>query len=238
MGDVYRKDTVDRTHYPAFHQMEGVRIYPFKEIGAQNQKQAKEICKRDLKQILENLARYLYGDVEMRWVDEYFPFTDPSLELEIFFNGDWVEILGSGVILDGVMQNGGRDIDSEVGWAFGLGLERWAMKLFEISDIRLFWSQDDRFLKQFKEGQINKFKPYSKFPACYKDIAFWIPESGFTENDFMQIVRGVTNDLAESVELLDEFTHPKTSRSSKCFRINYRHMDRNLTNEEVDKLQL
>lgn len=111
----------------------------------------------------------------MKWIDEYFPFTDPSLELEIFFNDDWVEILGSGVILDGVMQNGGRNIEKECGWAFGLGLERWAMKLFEIPDIRLFWSQDKRFLDQFKEGEIKKFKPYSKYPSCYKDLAFWIP---------------------------------------------------------------
>lgn len=145
VGDVYRKDTVDRTHYPAFHQMEGVRIYDFEQIGAKSKAEAKEICKRDLQQILSNLAKHLYGDVEMKWIDEYFPFTDPSLELEIFFNDDWVEILGSGVILDGVMHNAGRDTDKEVGWAFGLGLERWAMKLFEIGDIRLFWSTDERF---------------------------------------------------------------------------------------------
>lgn len=89
---------------------------------------------------MENLARYIFGDVEMRWVGENFPFTDPSLELEIYINNDWVEILGSGVILDGVMERGGKDINKEVGWAFGLGLERWAMKLFDINDIRLFWT--------------------------------------------------------------------------------------------------
>jgi len=208
VGDVYRKDTVDRTHYPAFHQMEGVRIYPFDKIGATEVKHAKELCKRDLQQVLENLARECFGDVEMKWIDEFFPFTDPSLELEINFNDQWVEILGSGVILDGVMLNAKRDITKEVGWAFGLGLERWAMKLFEIGDIRLFWSQDERFLSQFKEGEISKFKPYSKYPACYKDITFWVPNS-FNDNDFMQVVRGVTSDLAETVELLDEFTHPK-----------------------------
>lgn len=147
VGDVYRKDTVDRTHYPAFHQMEGVRIYDFDQIGAKTKEEAKEICKRDLKQVLENLVRHLYGDVEMRWIDEYFPFTDPSIELEIYFNDDWVEVLGSGVILDGVMHNAGLDTDKQVGWAFGLGLERWAMKLFDIGDIRLFWSKDERFIK-------------------------------------------------------------------------------------------
>jgi len=119
------------------------------------------------------------------------------------------------------------------------------MKLFEIGDIRLFWSEDDRFLSQFKQGEITKFKSYSKYPGCYKDIAFWIPQTTeseseslikFSENDFMQVVRGVAGDLAETVELIDEFTHPKNKKTSMCFRINYRHMDRNLTNEEVDKI--
>jgi len=82
----------------------------------------------------------------MRWVDCYFPFTDPSIELEVFYQGEWLEILGSGVLEDQVMINGGRDINKQVGLAFGLGLERWAMRLFEIPDIRLFWSKDERFL--------------------------------------------------------------------------------------------
>jgi phenylalanyl-tRNA synthetase alpha chain len=96
--------------------------------------------------VLSNLAKHIFGDVEMRWAPENFPFTDPSLELEIYINGNWVEILGSGVILDGVMHNAGRNTEKEVGWAFGLGLERWAMRMFDIPDIRLFWSQDPRFL--------------------------------------------------------------------------------------------
>lgn len=215
--------------------MEGVRIYDFKTIGAKNKDEAKIICKEDLQQTLGNLVKHVYGDVEMKWIDEYFPFTDPSLEVEIFFNNDWVEILGSGVILDGVMENAGRDTEKEVGWAFGLGLERWAMKLFEIGDIRLFWTEDERFLNQFKDGEISTFKPYSKYPACSKDMTFWIPED-FNENDFMQVVRAVASDLAETVELLDEFTHPKHGRTSKCFRINYRSMDRSLTNQEVDEI--
>ena len=76
----------------------------------------------------------------MKWSPDSFPFTHPSLELEINYKGELLEILGCGVILDGVMTNGGLNTETEVGWAFGLGLERWAMKLFEIDDIRLFWS--------------------------------------------------------------------------------------------------
>jgi len=173
----------------------------------------------------------------MRWIDAYFPFTEPSIELEVFFNGEWLEVLGCGVIHDNVMTRGGRNIKSQVGWAFGLGLERWAMKLFDIQDIRLFWSKDPRFLGQFKQGQITKFKPYSKFPTCYKDIAFWVP-AGFNENEFFQAVRGISGDLAETVDCIDKFVHPKTGRESQCFRINYRHMDRSLTNEEVDTFQV
>mmetsp|Transcript_5014 Transcript_5014/g.10606 ORF Transcript_5014/g.10606 Transcript_5014/m.10606 type:complete len:146 (+) Transcript_5014:201-638(+) len=122
------------------------------------------------------------------------------------------------------------------GWAFGLGLERLAMILFEIPDIRLFWTDDERFQSQFKEGQITKFEPYSKFPPVFKDIAFWVPEN-FVENDFFELARGVAGDLVEKIDMIDEFTNPKTNRSSKCYRITYRSMDRSLTNDEIDALQ-
>ena len=154
-GDVYRKDTVDKTHYPVFHQMEGVRTYSLEELkpfGVKSISEAKIVSERDLKQTVENLARYLFGEVEMRWNPDSFPFTNPSLELEIFYNNEWLEILGSGVILDGVMINAGKNIEKEVGYAFGLGLERWAMKLLEIPDIRLFWTEDQRFRSQFSSG--------------------------------------------------------------------------------------
>ena len=84
------------------------------------------------------------------------------------------------------MRNAGRDPEKEVGWAFGLGLDRWAMQLFGINDIRLFWSEDERFLSQFTEGEITKFKEYSSFPACFKDISFWIDEE-YDENSFYEI---------------------------------------------------
>lgn len=199
LGDVYRRDTIDRTHYPAFHQMEGVRIFSYDQIGAKNYDDAKKIAEKDLKQTLEGLSKHIFGQVEHRWVDENFPFTDPSLELEIFYQNDWMEILGCGVIHDQVMKNAGRDVNKEVGWAFGLGLDRWAMNLFGIHDIRLFWSQDERFLGQFKEGEITKFKEYSKFPPCFKDIAFWT-NSEYDEHTFFEIIRDNSGDMVESVE--------------------------------------
>lgn len=116
-------------------------------------------------------------------------------------------------------------MSDRAGWAFGIGIERLAMVLFDVPDIRLFWSEDERLTSQFKDGQIAKFKPFSKFPACYKDISFWYDED-FHENDFCEVVRGVAGDLVEDVKLIDEFTHPKTKRKSKCYRINYQSMDR------------
>lgn len=220
--------------------MEGVRVFtdPMETFGTKDVGEVKILVERDLKNVLENLAKHIFGDVEMRWNDDYFPFTDPSFELEVFYNNEWLEVLGSGVILDGVLKNAHRDPTQQIGWAFGLGLERWAMKLFEIDDIRLFWSTDSRFMNQFRAGEITKFKSYSKFPVCYKDIAFWLNDNEkFNENEFFSLVRAVSGDLAETVELIDEFVHPKTQRKSLCFRINYRHMDRSLTNEEIDKYQ-
>lgn len=179
--------------------------------------------------------------LRVRWVEAYFPFTSPSWELEVWWQGDWLEVLGCGVVLQRLLKN--SDVPSRVGWAFGIGLERIAMLLFNIPDIRLFWSQDLRFLSQFSDGQaIKRFQPFSRYPECYKDVSFWLPSSGaeahgtFHENDVMEIVRGVAGDLVEDVRLADDFTHPKTQRQSKSYRINYRSLERTLTNEEVNEL--
>ena len=81
----------------------------------------------------------------MRWIPAYFPFTEPSLELEIWWNNEWLEVLGCGILRRKIMDSFGRP-DNEIAWASGIGMERFAMLLFEIPDIRLFWSEDKRFL--------------------------------------------------------------------------------------------
>jgi phenylalanyl-tRNA synthetase alpha chain len=234
-GDVYRRDEIDRSHYPVFHQTEGVQIFRAADLASLSEAAQTELIVSDLKTTLEGLAAHLFGaNTEMRWVDAYFPFTDPSVELEIFFQDEWLEVLGCGVIHPQILQNAGRPHDK--GWAFGLGLERLAMILFGIPDIRLFWTDDDRFHSQFASGEIVRFQSYSKYPPCYKDISFWIPQ-GFHVNDLNEVVRDVAGDLVEEVVLLDDFVHPKTQRTSHCYRISYRSMDRSLTNEEIDRLQ-
>lgn len=90
-------------------------------------------------------------------------------------------------------------------------------------------------MDQFPAGDTTvQFKPYSKFPPCYKDVTFWVP-SGYHEHDFFALVREVAGDLVEDVTCIDEFA--AKGRSSRCYRCVYRSMDRNLTNEEVDELQ-
>lgn len=273
-GDVYRRDEIDQSHYPAFHQMEGVRLFSrdelfrncsdktlklFEEKGssleaetAYKQKthtlDAVKMMELDLKGTLEKLVKDLFGsETEYRWNPCYFPFTHPSFELEVKFEGEWMEMLGSGIMRQRILEQGGaRD---KIGWAFGLGLDRLAMLLFDIPDIRLFWSKDERFISQFSSVTVDpstniKFLPYSKFPPCYQDISFWLPipevrvdgEEGFNENDLCDVVRSVAGDLVERVEKIDQFEQPGTGRVSHCYRIMYQSMDRTLTHEEVNTL--
>lgn len=186
--------------------------------------------------------------LRVRWVEAFFPFTSPSWELEVFWQGDWLEILGCGVSKQQLLINAG--VPDQLGWAFGVGLERVAMLLYSIPDIRLFWSKDERFLSQFSSTeQINTYVPFSIHPACYRDISFWLRSSAnsaggglksnaqdFQNNDFMEIVRDVAGDMVEDVKLTDEFEHPVSGRKSLCYRINYRSLERTLRNEEANQL--
>nr|XP_054361639.1 phenylalanine--tRNA ligase, mitochondrial [Mirounga angustirostris] len=222
VGDVYRRDQIDSQHYPVFHQLEGVRLFSKHEVSAET---------------ILIIDTYLFGifsGLDIRWVDCYFPFTHPSFEMEINFHGEWLEVLGCGVMEQQLVNSAGAQ--DRIGWAFGLGLERLAMILYDIPDIRLFWSEDERFLKQFRVSDINqnvKFQPFSKYPAVINDISFWLPSENYTENDFYDLVRTIGGDLVEKVDLIDKFEHPKTHRTSHCYRITYRHMERTLSQREV-----
>ncbi|XP_043920793.1 phenylalanine--tRNA ligase, mitochondrial [Protopterus annectens] len=257
VGDVYRRDEIDSSHYPVFHQMEGVRLFTKHElfVDVKNGEdlhlfengphtphkqethtlEAVKLVEFSLKHTLSELMGHLFGDgLEIRWVDCYFPFTHPSFEMEIKFQGEWLEVLGCGVMEQQLVNSAGAH--EKIGWAFGLGLERLAMILYDIPDIRLFWSEDERFLKQFFVSHIDqrvKYKPLSKYPPLINDISFWLPSEGYSENDFYDLVRNIAGDLVEKVTLIDQYTHPKTKRISHCYRIMYRHMERTLSQDEV-----
>ncbi|AAS51615.2 ADL305Cp [Eremothecium gossypii ATCC 10895] len=295
-ADVYRRDEIDRTHYPGFHQMEGARMWKRDLSAAPGQEPAHlaqlradiakveeqlrheqtrlqvedsttlegnpkqdymteaevDLCAQHLKRSVELVVAQVFnkklqsvgnpGEVlQVRWIKAYFPWTAPSWEIEVWWKGEWLELCGCGLVREQVYLNAGFAPNTHVGWAFGLGLDRIAMLLFDIPDIRLFWTLDERFHSQFRPGEITTFKPYSKYPASTRDVAFWLPEDKqsveFHENDIMELVRNTAGDLVESVKLLDKFVHPKTGRTSLCYRINYQSMDRTVTNAEVNVLQ-
>jgi phenylalanyl-tRNA synthetase alpha chain len=220
-GDVYRRDEIDATHYPVFHQLEGVRIFeeksipkffktdsPFdRHVGVrfdyETQYGQDKIALRhvtdDLYYKLNGLMRFLFGEkIPIRWQTCFFPFTSPSFEIEIQYRDRWVEVCGSGVLQQSIL----KDCDAPVhGWAFGLGLERLAMILFDIPDIRIFWSQDERFLTQFQAGKISKFIPFSKYPLSYRDMSFWVNED-FEANSLFDLIRQSAGDLVEDVKLV------------------------------------
>ncbi|KAJ1346239.1 hypothetical protein KIN20_000992 [Parelaphostrongylus tenuis] len=260
IGDVYRRDEVDRTHYPCFHQVEGVRIFsshqlfnctaakeiPILENGhktpvkqAEHTEDAAKALEIHLKDTLESLSDALFGSTcEKRWVDAYFPFTHPSFELEVFYDDKWLEVLGCGIIEQRLLESAG--VRDKVGWAFGLGLERIAMILYGIPDIRLFWSKDSGFLSQFSgKSPIDtvKYKPVSVHPQVLFDISFYLPKD-VTFNDMTanvyDIVRNVGGDLIEQVILTDEFVDNKRNRMSQTYRIVYRSHERALTKAEVN----
>jgi len=232
-GDCYRRDEIDHRHYPVFHQMEGVKVLP------KDPSITTDTVVKDLKLTIEAMVDEIFGKVQKRWVDAYFPFTDPSFELEIYYKDIWMEMLGSGVIRTNILNN--CNLPEQKGWAFGLGLERLAMVLFNIPDIRLFWSTDPRFLNQFKTHDIIPFKPFSKYPKTSRDLSVWWPDEKsyglFHENDYYSIVREEAGDLVESVQLVSSFLHPKTGRKSYHYRTDYCAHDRTLTDEEVNTIE-
>ncbi|MCB6899104.1 phenylalanine--tRNA ligase subunit alpha [bacterium 210917-DFI.7.65] len=148
-GRVYRKDEVDATHSPMFHQVEGMVI-------------DKGVTMADLKGTLNTVIEKLYGEGTItRFRPHHFPFTEPSCEMDIQCHkcgghgcptckGEgWIEVLGAGMIHPNVLRMSGIDPEEYSGWAFGMGLERMAMGRFKIADLRLIFENDVRFLEQF-----------------------------------------------------------------------------------------
>ncbi len=148
-GRVYRKDEVDATHSPMFHQVEGMVI-------------DKGVTMADLKGTLNTVVEQLYGKgTKTRFRPHHFPFTEPSCEMDVQCHkcggvgcptckGEgWIEMLGAGMIHPKVLKMAGIDPEVYSGWAFGIGLERTAMRRFKIADLRLIFENDVRFLEQF-----------------------------------------------------------------------------------------
>jgi len=136
-GRVYRCDS-DQTHSPMFHQIEGLMV-------------GEGVSFADLKGVLNDFLRSFFeqSDLQVRFRPSYFPFTEPSAEVDIMGPNGWMEILGSGVVHPRVLENVGIDSERYTGFAFGMGAERLAMLRYGVNDLRLFFDNDVRFLEQF-----------------------------------------------------------------------------------------
>lgn len=137
LGRVYRPDEADPTHFPMFHQMEGLWI-------------DRNVTMAQLKSVLRLFATdYLGADVSIRFRPSFFPFTEPSVEADFHWNGTWVEFGGAGMVDPNVLKAVGYDPEQVTGFAFGLGVERLCMRRHAVTDIRDLYRNDLRFLHQF-----------------------------------------------------------------------------------------
>ncbi|MEK7627763.1 MAG: hypothetical protein AAB397_04260 [Patescibacteria group bacterium] len=228
-GIVFRKDEIDRNHYPVFHQIDGLLIC---------KKSKKIITQEDLKVVQIELAKGIFGsDVEWKFIPDKFPYTIESLEMDIKFNGKWMEVNGAGLVHPQCLKNFNLDPEIYNGWAFGFG-DRLAMIKMGIPDIRILWSDNPRITGQFKDIN-SKYKEISKYPKTSRDISFII-DKNINLNNYYEIVRDFAEDLIEEVKLIDEYENESKfgkDKKSYTFRIIYRSFERTLTNEEINKIQ-
>ena len=137
LGRVYRPDDADATHYPMFHQIEGLLV-------------DRGITMADLKSVLRLFASsFFQDDVHIRFRPSFFPFTEPSVEVDMSWQGRWIEMGGAGMVDPNVFRAVGYDPEEFTGFAFGLGIERVCMRRHNVTDIREFYKNDVRFLQQF-----------------------------------------------------------------------------------------
>ena len=227
-GKVYRKDEVDRKHMNVFHQIDGWFLAP---------KSEKTIGQQDLEEALGSIAKAVFGpNVKYRLNKDTFPYTDPSLEMEVDINGAWVEVVGCGVVKGSVLQKLGVDSTNYTGWAFGFGLERLAIVSMALPDIRLLWSEDERVKKQLQLD--HKFIEVSKYPPITRDISF-VVKLDFIPNDYFDFVRETAPGIVEQVELLDKYENAEkfgAGKISYAYRITYRSLEKTLTTSEVDAI--
>lgn len=226
-GKVYRKDEIDHKHFPVFHQIDGLYLC---------KKADKMIGLKDLQDVLSEIVKGIFGpQTEYRFLEDEFPFTDPSTQIEIKFNNDWLEVVGAGICRNSTLQKLGIDPSVWNGWAFGFGIDRLAMMKMNISDIRVLWSDDPRITRQFTSID-SRYKEVSKYPSVIRDISF-IVKKEIVPNRFYEIVREVGGVLVEEVKKTDEYENDSklgAGNKSYTFRIIYRSFEKTLTNDEVN----
>lgn len=229
-GKVYRKDEIDWQHSNVLHHFDGLMVC---------KKEVKEITQTDLEDICSEVTTSILGkEIEKEFRVDHFPYTDPSVEMNIKWGEKWVEVNGAGLVHPQVIKNLGLDPDIYNGWAFGFGVDRLAMLKMKIPDIRLLWSKDERVTEQLKNIN-NAYHAVSKYPPVIRDISFIVDKKDYNPNRYFELIREVAGeDMVEEAKLLDSYQDTERFGSEKVsytYRIIYRSNDRTLTNDEVNK---
>jgi len=229
-GKTYRRDEIDSKHYPVFHQIDGLYLV---------EKTKEKIGKEELAEVLKNLIISIYGEaIEYRISDDTFPYTDPSLQAEVKYNGEWFELLWSWVVKWSVLKSLWIDPEKYNWRAFGPGIERLVMPKMNIPDIRILWAQDERITSQ-RWNLDHEFQSVSKYPSTYRDISFIIDKS-VSLNEYFDLVRDLWGEIVEHVQLLDTYENDEKFgiwKISYTFRIVYRSYERTLLNDEINEVQ-
>ena len=251
-GDVYRRDKFDSTHSSIFHQLEVQRLFTKKDLfgndiskslfdadgrGSTLETEEKQhahsieavrALSLDLKRTVEELVFELLGcDVKYRWKPYYVQFGRPAYEMEVLVEGNWLEILGASVLKQEILDRAG--VADKMTWSCGIGIDRIAMVLYDIPDIRLLRNKNAKFSRQFSSMI---FEPHcSSCPTFYREVAFKLPQNmdeTVFEYDFYELVRRAAENVVQTAELVDKF--PRNQR----YRITYKSWDKVMNNEEVD----
>jgi phenylalanyl-tRNA synthetase alpha chain len=232
-GKVYRNDEIDRNHFSVFHQIDGLCL---------GKKSTRCIELQDLNDVAVAIARALYGEnVVWRISPDAFPFTTPSMQLEVSWRNEWLELMGGGLVHPAVLRRLGLNPAIYNGWAFGFGIDRLAMVKMEIPDIRILWLDDERVTRQFT-GPDAVYHEVSKYPATIRDISMII-DRAVNMNRIYEIMRecghAAGEDLIEEVKLIDQYAHAKfgAGKVGYTFRLVYRSAVRTLIAEEINRVQ-
>jgi len=231
-GKVYRRDEIDWQHSNVLHQFDGLFVC---------RKDIKEIKQKDLENICSEVTHSLLkGSMKEEFALDKFPYTDPSIEMNVVWDDKLVEVNGAGIVHPAVLKNLGIDPDVYNGWAFGFGVDRLAMLKMRIPDIRLLRSADQRVTEQLKNFD-SIYEAVSKYPPIIRDISFVVNKNGnFDLNAYYEDIRdAVGGDFIEEAQLIDKYENAEKlgkDKISYAFRIVYRHLERTLTNAEVNDL--
>lgn len=232
-GDVYSKENkISRTSYPVSHQMDCFSI-----VNG-------EFPSTAMRNLMKSIMVYLFGKTtKYRFLEEelgsdvHFPYTIHASQIEVeFINKDtgeisWIKVMSGGVVHPEIMEKACKK--NEQAFTFSIDLDHLAMKLFNIPDIRLIWSEDVRFSNQFESGRLSTYSAFAKYPVCYfRDIALW-ETSDFNINDMLFIIRDVSNDMVEEVYPLDFRSNNNLGKKSLSYRIKYRHVAKSLIDTDI-----